>query len=176
MKKTYSKWPRRRVATLTAVPALLLALAVSGCGDDGPGSKPSAATTTNPAEPADLALKFVRCMRENGVPMDDPEPGGGIRLRVKEGDGSASKVEAAQKACKKLDPGQAAARARSPEDLDRDVKVAQCLRARGIDVDIPSAGQPMRVRGKRGGEKAMDDAMQACQGPRSGPKPPSGQG
>jgi hypothetical protein len=50
----------------------------------------------------DQMLKFAQCMREHGVDMADPQPGQGIQLRAKKGDG---KLEAAQKACEQNLPG-----------------------------------------------------------------------
>jgi hypothetical protein len=48
----------------------------------------------------DQMLKFAQCMRQHGVDVPDPQPGGGIQMRVPKGDNS--KFEAAQKACGSL--------------------------------------------------------------------------
>jgi hypothetical protein len=54
-------------------------------------------------EVRDRMLKFAQCMRQHGINVPDPQPGGGIQLRVPEG--SQAKMEAAQKACRQYAPG-----------------------------------------------------------------------
>jgi hypothetical protein len=49
-------------------------------------------------------LKFAQCMRDHGIPMQDPKfSGGGVQLGIQQPKGAArlddAKVEAAQKAC-----------------------------------------------------------------------------
>ena len=62
---------------------------------DGPGR-------LDPAE-QDRALKFAKCMRDNGVDMPDPDfSGGGVSIAIAPGSGSgpdSEKFKAAQKAC-----------------------------------------------------------------------------
>ena len=144
-----------------------LALALSGC--DGGASADPAGTPT--VDPAAQALKFTRCMREQGVDMPDPEPGGGIRIRARKGE--EGKVEAAQKACKRFDPMADGANRPGPEDLDRQLTLARCLREHGVDVSDPKAGEPMRIRGRADSESATRAAMRACekQVPPLGPTP-----
>lgn len=50
----------------------------------------------------DEMVKFAGCMREQGIDMPDPEPGGGIRLRMPKG--GEQKMRAAQEACKEFAP------------------------------------------------------------------------
>lgn len=59
----------------------------------------------NPDDPKvrDQMLKFAQCMREHGVDVPDPQPGGGIQLKVNKG--SEAKFRAAQKACQQYAPG-----------------------------------------------------------------------
>jgi hypothetical protein len=55
------------------------------------------------------ALKYSQCMRENGIEeFPDPNPDGGMMLRMKKGsdlDPESPKFQAAQEACKSLMPG-----------------------------------------------------------------------
>ncbi|MDQ3787698.1 MAG: hypothetical protein M3422_10705, partial [Actinomycetota bacterium] len=78
--------------TLAALP-LLCALAMTGCtADEKPTDDVASAGGTSSAarqdeevsqeERDEMGLKFAQCMRENGVPMDDPEPGKGIQLKI----------------------------------------------------------------------------------------------
>ena len=70
---------------------------LEGLIGDGPGPLD--------AEQQDKALKFARCMRDNGVDMPDPDfSGGGVRMTIGGGPGSATgpdseTFKAAQKAC-----------------------------------------------------------------------------
>ncbi|MFC7647395.1 hypothetical protein ACFQX6_47920 [Streptosporangium lutulentum] len=50
----------------------------------------------------DEMVKFARCMREQGIDMPDPEPGGGIRLTMPKG--GEQKMRAAQEACEEFAP------------------------------------------------------------------------
>lgn len=47
-------------------------------------------------------LKFTQCMRQHGINLPDPKPGQGLKLSY---DGPRAKLEAAQKACAKYQPG-----------------------------------------------------------------------
>jgi hypothetical protein len=70
---------------------------LEGLIGDGPG----------PLDPAeqDKALKFAKCMRDNGIDMPDPDfSGGGVRITIAGGPGSTTgpdseTFKAAQKAC-----------------------------------------------------------------------------
>jgi hypothetical protein len=66
-----------------------------------------------PKEDQAKFLAFAKCMRDNGIDMPDPEfEGGGVKMRMGGGPGAAepdrSKMEAAQKTCQKLLPGEMA--------------------------------------------------------------------
>ena len=64
------------------------------------------------AEDMDKMLAFAQCMREHGIPMEDPTADGGIRVRINDG-GSGGKgmpenddeLQAAHEACADLLPG-----------------------------------------------------------------------
>jgi hypothetical protein len=84
---------RRLIRVPLAALPLLCALTPTGCGsdEDGGSDVASAGGTSSTAtegkvlsqdERGEMALMFAQCMRENGVPMDDPEPGRGIQLKV----------------------------------------------------------------------------------------------
>ena len=63
----------------------------------------------NPQQQADM-LKFVQCMRQNGVPnMPDPRPDGGMIISQKDGiDPNSQAFKDAQQKCRDLAPGGAA--------------------------------------------------------------------
>ena len=56
------------------------------------------------AKEQDRALKFARCMRENGVNIPDPDfSNGGVSMKIDEGFNPSSEAfQAAQKACGSL--------------------------------------------------------------------------
>jgi hypothetical protein len=99
------------------VPGLLLALAlaVTACGrGDGKSNGVAslgdgkATATTSPggsSDPKQGALAFGRCMRQQGINIADPKPGGGIHIDGVNPDDPTFK--AAEQACKQYlpDPG-----------------------------------------------------------------------
>jgi len=80
------------------------------CRQFAPGGGPGADGRPVPKEEQAKFLAFARCMREHGVPMQDPTfEGGGVLLGMGQGAGKSPRpddavVEAAQKACKSLLP------------------------------------------------------------------------
>jgi hypothetical protein len=92
---------------------LLLAVGVAGCGDGGgepggvaslggAGSATSTTTTANAGDdvdPAQAALAYGRCMRQHGINLPDPGPGGGIDLRANGVNPESPKFKAAEPAC-----------------------------------------------------------------------------
>ena len=159
-------------ATLAAVP-LLCVLAITGCAsaDDGGGGVASAGGDSSAAAPADeevdrdeMGLKFAQCMRENGVPMDDPEPGKGIQLKVGP-ETSQETVQAAMEACREFNPQENGGGKANPE---RDAAVrefAQCMRDNGVEAfPDPEPGSPgIKITGEVGQDPDFQTAQQACQ-------------
>lgn len=146
----------RRVLAAFSLALLLTALAACGSEPD-PTSLPDAAgATSDGASPDDAAesgdadaagdlsrddalLKFAQCMREHGVDMPDPEPGGGIRLN---GQGlSEEQMRAAEEACQQwMDlamPEDGAGPQMAPEDKEAMLALAQCMRDKGYDFPDP---------------------------------------
>ena len=79
--------------TFLVLGSTILVVALAGCGR-GNGSSSGAGPS---ADPQDQGVKFAQCMRQHGIPMEDPKPGGGVTLGVtKENE---AKMKAAQKAC-----------------------------------------------------------------------------
>jgi hypothetical protein len=138
---------RRGVATAFAV-ALLGTLAACGDGDGNAGDAalPTAAgassegaTSDEPdLDPEDAMLKYAQCMREHGVDMPDPEPGGGISIN---GEGlSREQMEAAEAACKKwMDMAEPAdgGRELTEEEKQSFLDMAACMRERGYNFPDP---------------------------------------
>lgn len=50
----------------------------------------------------DEMVRYVQCMREQGIDMADPEPNGGLKLKLP--GGGEQKLKAAEAACKEFQP------------------------------------------------------------------------
>lgn len=139
----------------TALFALLL---ISGCGGEAEGSgvatagdgstgdSTKAAETTE--QPDDGGLAFAACMREQGIDMPDPEPGG-ERLMSPDvlDDYDRETIEAGMAECEDLIPAQVLER-RGELDEETELALAECLREQGIDVPddlFGSGGMPEGV-------------------------------
>ena len=140
------------ISRLLAGLALALLLCLSaGCGSDtdDDADLPDAAGATSESTngdddeadlaPEDAMLKFAQCMREQGVDMPDPEPGGGIRVNGE--DMSQAEMEAAQAACQKwMDMAEPddAGQELSEEEKQSFLDMAQCMRDRGYNFPDPT--------------------------------------
>jgi len=157
-------------AALTACAAAALALAACGSGS------PSSADAQDKREQAQL--KFARCMRDHGVNVPDPKPGGdGGPGNVRVGGPGKNAIapgvmQRADAACRKyleavapkLSPAQQA------ELRDQALKFAQCMRSHGVDMPDPEVGKGgvrIAIRGGPGklnpNSPAFKDAQESCQ-------------
>ncbi|MER5768444.1 hypothetical protein [Streptomyces sp. NPDC001985] len=120
----------RRTRTALAALPLVLAVTVTGCGSDGggPGGAPSPDRTSGEAtggasgrasgegegggggpsaepspDPQERGLRFARCMRSNGIAMDDPVDGR-LTLRQQREQSRRAAMEKAMKACRAYQP------------------------------------------------------------------------
>ncbi|TMR99611.1 hypothetical protein [Nonomuraea basaltis] len=159
---------RGRVLTALAAATLLLA----GCGsDDGGGSDvasvsgtgPQAAASAKPSEdPHEKALKYAQCMRENGIDMDDPEPGKGVMLRLDKNTPQET-MKKAQEACKQYAPSGQRAGGGDPKRAEALRKVAQCMRDNGVESYPDPEGGNMRITGDVGEDPDFKPAQEKCQ-------------
>jgi hypothetical protein len=136
----------KRLLSLTAAGAAVLTLAA--CGDPGGG-------TAGKASPRDRAqegaLKFAKCMRENGIDMPDPQVGDNGLVRIGPGPGeggqgpqdpsSPEHRKALDECGKHLQEGggEAPDQADLAEHRDAFLAYARCMRTEGIDMPDPSA-------------------------------------
>jgi hypothetical protein len=148
---TTSQHTRTVVQRILAATAVTLLLGLSAACGNGSGDDDSAlpdaagASSASPAgddeadlDPEDAMLKFAECMREHGVDMPDPSPGGGVRMN---GEGlSEEQMEAAQSACQKWmdmaepeDGGEELTEEEKQSFLD----MAACMRERGYNFPDP---------------------------------------
>ena len=149
----------RTLLTLAAVAMVALmpagcsnAPAVPGASTAGGGALAStaAATTAGPSTAArDLALRFARCMRANGVTnFPDPNASGALTI---DGiaNGSSLNTDSAPfkraiSACRDLEPPGFTGTVRSPEQQAAALKFAQCVRDNGVkDFPDPAPDAPL---------------------------------
>ncbi|RVX37806.1 hypothetical protein EDD27_0082 [Nonomuraea polychroma] len=159
----------------TLIATALLAALAAGCGNPPSGtgvasasrssSPPSAsATATATADPQEQGRKFAQCMREHGVPMEDPDPNGGGGLNLTDENIDQNKVREAAEACRSSAPFLEQHRQLDPEEVEQMRKFAQCMRENGVDMPDPNPD------GTLGGGRNFDrndpqfkKAFEACQ-------------
>ncbi|MDP9862821.1 MULTISPECIES: hypothetical protein [Streptosporangium] len=160
------------IRLLLAVP--ILALALAGCGAEtggggvvGANGGTARSTASDPSSAPtgkrEAALKFAQCMREHGVDMPDPEPGGPIAIQERKGE--ERKVQKAQEACKQFMQAAVGEKGQGIDAKERDmlVKLAQCMRQHGIDMLDPGADGRIEINVPAGTpEQKVKDAHEAC--------------
>lgn len=162
----------RRLLPLLAILTMALGGTVA-CGDDDPGGIATANGTDSDgaAGEAELtdheqALAFTECMRENGVDMPDPDPGGGIVMQRSDSL-NLEDVQRAREACNHLAPEGLRGGQMDPETLDQLREFTQCMRDNGIDMPDPDPdGGAFRVGGEDGVDPSSPEfeaAMEACE-------------
>jgi hypothetical protein len=119
------------------------ALTLGACGSDG---KDNASGKSQEDKAFEGALKFAKCMRDEGIDMPDPQKqaGGGIMQKMESGPGKRldrSKVEAAQKKCEHFMDAGGGLRQSNPEDegehRDALLAYAKCMRSHGVPMKDP---------------------------------------
>ena len=192
----------RRWKTLLPAAALAVGLLASACGGSsegatngiasaGDGSAAKSASDKAKVDPQQAGLDFARCMREHGVDVPDPSAGEGGMVMIGPGPGEVQAGTAisgppagfqeADKACRHFlegligdGPGPL-----EPEEQDRALKFAKCMRDNGVDMpdpDFSGGGVRITISGGPGSASGPDSetfkaAQKACGGlfgPRSG--------
>jgi hypothetical protein len=120
--------------------AMGAAVALGACGGGG-GEEAASASSSDRQTEQDAAVKWAKCMRDNGIEVPDPQVGErGIRIRIRaDRDTPPAKVERAQRECREhlrgaIKPPSEAERAKM---RDAALKFAQCMRRNGVDMPDP---------------------------------------
>lgn len=137
-----------RLTTLILVAVMGLVLAACGsASDDVPtlGATPTAVVDDEPLDNETKVMAFVQCMRDQGIQFKDPQvdaDGNVQRPEPVEGV-TYTRDELAEpyQACAHHLEGLSFGRQRTDvsAQVDQFVKIATCLRAKGYDVDDPTA-------------------------------------
>jgi hypothetical protein len=159
--------------TLRPLAAVLLAvsaLGVAACGAESETPGASASSTGRDDDKVrEAQVKFAECMREQGIDMPDPKPGGGPQTFKVGGDSGIDpqEFEQASKACEKY---REAIRPQLSEEEQQEFKEralewARCMRDHGVDVPDPQFGGDggMRIQGGRGRLDPEDEEFQAAE-------------
>ncbi|NBE96831.1 hypothetical protein FE391_23575 [Nonomuraea sp. KC401] len=164
---------RRRILSVMAVGPIAFTLALTGCGSgsDGgsnvasvSGGNQAAATGKPSVDPQEQGLKFAQCMRENGVEVDDPEPGKGVKMKLQvKSPEDKERVDKAQEACKEFAPSGQKSGQGDPKAGENLRKLAQCMRDNGVESYPDPEGNMMRITGEVGNDPDFKDAQAKCQ-------------
>ncbi len=186
---------RRRpgaLGRLGAVGALAFVLALTGCSDDedsgaiASASDPTAGASTGAAEGASTdeeatddrtqMFAFTQCLRENGLDINDPAPGEGLRLQFGPGTDQAT-VQAAMEACRELSPQGGTAGGPGGGDASIGLEHAQCMRDNGVEA-FPDPSQPgmIQINPEIAQDPDYEAAEQACSDILGGGGPVGGAG
>lgn len=144
-------------ALIAAIP-LTMALLLTACGgesDDGndpdvasanggatdEGDSGSDGETTEPLGEGELhrkLLEYAQCLRDQGLDVEDPEPGEGIQLQ---NEGGPNEADAALEACEHLAPP-APSGGDEGEQREDMLDYAQCMRDNGVEkFEDPKPGE-----------------------------------
>jgi hypothetical protein len=132
-------------------------------------ANPSTKTTAGSAGSSEPSMmKFSQCVRDQGFPWyPDPQADGGLVVHNPDGV-DRSKLDKAEEACKKYQPGQGQQGPVPAEDLKKIQQMAQCVRDHGFakypDPDANgSITVDAKVLGVEPNDPAFRKAMQECQ-------------
>ena len=175
---------KRRLGPLAAL--AMLALIGAGCSGTGSSSGTNTAASSsggnnnNTAATREQAVKFAKCMRDNGVKeFPDPDASGALTIDAIANGSSLDTNTAAFKqaisACKDLEPPGFTGHKRSAQEQKAALKFAQCVRDNGVkDFPDPTPDGPLidtnRIpsSGTQGGMNVLHAAMQKCRAFASG--------
>ncbi|MEO3875055.1 hypothetical protein ABGB18_40230 [Nonomuraea sp. B12E4] len=153
--------------------ALIASFAAAGCGSAPGGTEvasvartTAAAASASPTATVDQeeqGRKFAQCMREHGIPMEDPGPDGGGGLKSLGGKIDKKALQVATGACRDFAPSKI--REPSSRNVDQIRVLAQCLREHGVNMPDPNpdGSFPSGTMGsiQRDGAK-FQEALKAC--------------
>ncbi|NUP49996.1 MAG: hypothetical protein HOW97_22190 [Catenulispora sp.] len=148
---------------LNVCAAAALAGAAGACSSGGPAKTGAvgAAAASSSAGASAPWVAYASCMRDHGIAMPDPQPGGQITVGDQAKD-DGGKLDAAMAACRSLLPAGKGAAPQSDADRQREIQRARCLRSHGVPVQDPQPGQDLVVTGSHLDPAAVQAAMAAC--------------
>ncbi|MER5942470.1 hypothetical protein ABT121_34800 [Streptomyces sp. NPDC001928] len=163
-----SQVPRPRSIAAAVVVVAALGLFGTACSDskDGSGDKDSASNAQDGGRTdEDQAVAWRKCLRENGMEIDEPKPGSEGEPGIKVDAANKDVTTKAFEACKDKAPKNGPGSEMTQEKKDALVKYAKCMREQGIDMPIPKDGQAMALPAPTtdAQKKAYEKASKACE-------------
>jgi hypothetical protein len=172
---------RRTFSLLAALAACSLVVAGSGCGGGaGADAADAEAASGDTVGRDDAMLMMARCLREQGLDVEDPQPGKPMQQRVDRT--NDAKTRKANETCRK-ELGDVLPEP-SSEDRERmresGLELARCMRKNGVDMPDPTADgggffrigadgiDPQSETFKKA-QKACGDIMRGLRGPGEAP-------
>ena len=136
---------------------------IPSASDSGAANSVQTEPTLAVQDPADAALTYSRCMRENGLAaFPDADAEGRIRIPLGSIDPDSAEFRAAGDACRHLAPegwGEATA---GPGDAEVMLKFARCMRENGVpDYPDPDPNAGLRITLDPNDPKAQA-ALESC--------------
>lgn len=159
----------QRWAVRGLMPVVIGVSLLAGCADSGSDGGGSSADGSS--DPEEARLAYTKCMREHGVDIPDPKPGGGM-IELGPGgsiNGNHETFKTAQEACSEYldDMGEAGTLGQlTEEDKEQMLKFAECMREHGIDIpdpDFNSDGGGMDIPLDSVASDKLKAAEEACQ-------------
>jgi hypothetical protein len=134
-----------RYSALLAVPLLVGMLAACSGSDPKESEKPAGTEQTV----QDWQVSFSACMRDEGIAdYPDPEPDGTMKAGTTLDDADAQAMETASKTCLEQlgePPAGPGGKVTDEELMEQNMKVAQCVRDSGYEMEDPKAGNQMTM-------------------------------
>jgi len=171
----------RRLGRALAIPMIaLVAAALAACGSNaspgvasalGADAPQATPTPTGTADREEALRQFAACMREHGVDVPDPQPGGG-GFRIG-GDGQNvnrddPKLRTALEACRSKLPNGGQPPKLNAQQIEQYRQFAQCMRDNGVNVPDPNPDGTLQFGQGRGpgqfdrNDPTFQKAMTAC--------------
>jgi len=136
-----------RMARLSLGLLLAASCALAGCAGPDPtgngvasgnGTRAAGGASATASAGPDLA-KWTKCLRDNGVDVKDPEPGGAVTLPM-----DSAATRSAMEKCKQYEGGQRGSTGFDPNDpaqQEQRREFAKCMRDAGVDWPDPDPNQ-----------------------------------
>ena len=163
----------RRPGPFVALALIAMVVLISACGSSAPtATGSSSGGRNNTATNHEKAVKFAKCMRNNGVSQfPDPPASGNLTIDgVVNGsslDPNSPAFTQAVSACRNLEPPGFTGQKATPQQTSARLKFAQCMRANGVpDFPDPTPNGPLldtnRIPSLAGKDPRTDPGLQAA--------------
>lgn len=156
---------RRRSLAAACLLATTVVLSATACSGGG-GTKDGGSASTTKKTKEDQALEHRKCLREQGLDIPEPKPGGnGMGVTIDGGSKGRKEMERAFKACQDKAVG-GGPKELTQAEKDKMVAFARCMRKNGFDMPDPKfeGGMAQAMPAMKPQEmKKFEKANKACE-------------